>query len=336
MSSELNLTEDEIAALQQGIADGSIAAGGGMMPDGEVAPFAFGHSDERGFADLHGLHMVNEKLARGLRQVFQPMLRVQPKVTTGSVTLESYEEYSSGFPGFFSINLVRLDPLRGQGMITFEPELIGALVDAYYGGRGDPPANRLSEFTPAEDRIIQALLERMFKTLDASWHDIFALSFKAGSSESHPQYVSYVDGSEMVAVTRFVVHLPRGGTSAVNVVYPLQAIKPLLPLLRAKVTPERRKDDPEWHQRLRETLLDVPLPVRSILAEPVLPLKTVMALKLGDVIPIHVPEQLQMLVDRTPFGIGTPGEANGNAALRIQSVISHARRAKDRIAGDFQ
>src|SRR3546814_13739654 len=75
-----------------------------------------------------------------------------------------------------------------------------------------------------------------------------------------------------------------------------------------------------WDKRLRTALLDIELPVRSILAEPTLPLHAIVALKPGDVIPINVPEELQMLVERTPFGIGIPGEANGNAALKIRAI----------------
>src|SRR3546814_5967138 len=80
MSSDLNLSQEELEALRQGIADGSIASNAGVMPDGEVAPYAFGSDEERSFGELHALHLLNERLARGMRPVFQPMLRVQPTV----------------------------------------------------------------------------------------------------------------------------------------------------------------------------------------------------------------------------------------------------------------
>src|SRR3546814_20252284 len=41
MSSDLNLSQEELEALRQGIADGSIASNAGVMPDGEVAPKAY-------------------------------------------------------------------------------------------------------------------------------------------------------------------------------------------------------------------------------------------------------------------------------------------------------
>jgi len=320
MSSELNLSKEEIEALQAGIADGSIASGAGVMPDGVIAPWSFDSGDEREFGDLHALHMLNERLARGMRQVFQPMLRVAPKVDCGLTSLESFGSYAEGFEDFLSLTIVRMEPLRGHGLVVMKPDLIGAIVDAYYGGKGEPPAVRASEFTAAEDRVQQSLLGRLFAQLDAAWADIFHLQFSRISSESHPQFLSFLETNDMVVVTRFLVHLPRGGTSAVDVVYPLNALKPLMPLLRLRVITEQSETDPGWKGRLKSALLDVELPVRSILAEPTLSLKAIMALKVGDVVPIHVPEELHMLVEKTTFGIGAPGEANGNAALKIRSI----------------
>src|SRR3546814_16620376 len=94
MSSDLNLSQEELEALRQGIADGSIASNAGVMPDGEVAPYAFGSDEERSFGELHALHLLNERLARGMRQALPPMLRVQPKVSAAQVLLDSLENYT--------------------------------------------------------------------------------------------------------------------------------------------------------------------------------------------------------------------------------------------------
>src|SRR3546814_14844896 len=63
------------------------------------------------------------------------------------------------------------------------------------------------------DRVIQALLERMFTALNAAWSDIFGLQFSRISSESHPQFLSFLEAGDMVVVTRFLVTLPRGTSS---------------------------------------------------------------------------------------------------------------------------
>ena len=168
--------------------------------------------------------------------------------------------------------------------------------------------------------MIQALLERMFAALNTAWADVFDLQFSRISSESHPQFLSFLDPDDVVVVTRFLVTLPRGTSSTVDIVYPLQSLKPLLPLLRMRVITEQGEPDALWDRRLRAALLDIELPVRSILAEPSMPLRSIVALKPGDVTPISLPEELHLLVERTTFGVGTPGEANGNAAIQIKSI----------------
>src|SRR3546814_19458881 len=93
------------------------------MPDGEVAPYAFGSDEERSFGELHALHLLNERLARGMRQVFQPMLRVQPKVSAAPVLLASFENYSDGFDDFLSLNIIRMPPRRAQSLAVLKPDL---------------------------------------------------------------------------------------------------------------------------------------------------------------------------------------------------------------------
>src|SRR3546814_17876533 len=98
------------------------------MPDGEVAPYAFGSDEERSFGELHALHLLNERLARAMRQVFQPMLWVQPKVSAAPVLLDSFAYYSDGFDDFLSLNIIRMEQLRAQALAVLHTDLIGELA----------------------------------------------------------------------------------------------------------------------------------------------------------------------------------------------------------------
>ncbi len=319
MTSSLDLSDDEIDALRQGIADGSINTADGVKARGLVEPFALGTDDGRELGDLHALGLMNERLAKAMRGVFQPLLRSQPRVSSASAELRSFDAYLGQLPAFLSLNVVRIEPLGGHGLIAFEAELVGALVDAWYGGKGNPPPKRINEFTPAEDRVIQALTERLFEALESAWGDVAPLSFTLVSAESHPQFAAFAEDSDEVLVTRFSVSLPSGAVSAVDIVYPFQALKPLMPLLRSKVIAEGAPSgDPAWGNRLRNAALDIDLSVRSILAEPTIPLGDVVSLRVGDILPIQVPEVVRLLVERVPFRQGSLGESKGAAAVMIR------------------
>ena len=319
MTSSLDLSDDEIDALRQGIADGSISTADGVKARGLVEPFALGAGDGRELGDLHALGLMNERLAKAMRQVLQPLLRVQPRVSAASAELRTFDAYLGSLPAFLSLNVIHIDPLGGNGLIAFEPELVGALVDAWFGGKGMPPAKRASEFTPAEDRVIQQLTDRLLAALGEAWSDVAPLAFTLVSAESDPQFAAFVEDSDDVLVTRFSVSLPSGAVSAIDITYPFQALKPLLPLLRSKVIAEgAAPGDPAWGRRLRTAVMNVDLSVRSILAEPVVPLGDVMTLRVGDILPIQVPEVVRLLVERVPFRHGALGEAKGAAAVMIR------------------
>ena len=318
MSSTLDLSDEEIDALRQGIADGSIATSDGLRARGLVEPFALGSEDGRELGDLHALGLMNERLAKAMRQVFQPLLRVQPRVSAASAELRSFDSYLGSLPPFLSLNVVRIDPLGGNGLIAYESELVGALVDAWFGGKGTPPTKRINEFTPAEDRVIQSLTDRLFAALGSAWGEVAPLKFTLVSSESHPQFAAFVDGSDDVLVTRFSVSLPSGAVSSIDIVYPFQALKPLMPMLRSKVIEGAAARDPAWGRRLQAAAMSIDLPVRSVLAEPRILLGDVIALRVGDILPITVPEVVRLLVARVPFREGALGEAKGAAAVMIR------------------
>ena len=69
-----------------------------------------------------------------------------------------------------------------------------------------------------------------------------------------------------------------------------------------------------------QSVSQVCLPVRSILARPELPLSRIMTLQPGDVIPLTMPRNVPLTVAGRLFAHGTIGESNGRAAIRIESI----------------
>ena len=46
-----------------------------------------------------------------------------------------------------SMNISRMEELRGNMMMVIDPSFISTLTNAYYGGKIEPLKNRRSEFT---------------------------------------------------------------------------------------------------------------------------------------------------------------------------------------------
>lgn len=82
----------------------------------------------------------------------------------------------------------------------------------------------------------------------------------------------------------------------------------------------RQAEDPSWTNNLMRAAMNVKLPVRSVLAEPVIPLTQLMTLKPGDIIPISFGPEIPLMVTNRRFARGAVGASNGRAAIRVHRI----------------
>ncbi len=316
----VSLTSEEIAALRQGIADGSIELEHDLPLPDDVAPFRFGRDPSQALGDSRLLQLVSERLARLLRRQTAFLFRQQPRVVSDLITVQSYDQYQAELVPFLSLNLVDAGPLRGQILIVCEPELAGALIEGFFGGRIVARQSQANEFSATEERVMRRFLDAMLLALREAWRDIFELNFAIASTESHPQFAALVDGEENVIVAR--LHLTVGGLTGTNIdiVYPFQTLRPLMPLLQARIHDDHGAANPDWRAALQAALMNVALPVRTIIAEPVLSVAQLLEIGPGSEIPIGMPHDVSMRVRRHVIAHGVVGEAGGHVAIRISSL----------------
>ena len=74
------------------------------------------------------------------------------------------------------------------------------------------------------------------------------VSIQYSSREVNPQFASFVDGSELVIICAFLIQLPNGDSGNMDVVYPLQTLKPIASQLRSRMRrpPPARCDAERW------------------------------------------------------------------------------------------
>lgn len=98
------------------------------------------------------------------------------------------------------------------------------------------------------------------------------------------------------------------------------AASPLIRLVLtgASATPAPRVTSPaDWLEQLRQLGGEVRLPLRSVLARPVLSAGEVARLAVGDVIPIRAPDRVALLSGRHRLAVGILDECDGHAAVRL-------------------
>jgi flagellar motor switch protein FliM len=293
----------------------------GRAAGGEVRPFALGQEALRPPTRLAGLERIGERLARRLRGVIEPFARAKPSVVPEIIETLRFDAWRDALPGFTSLSLYRMRPLKGGMLIAIAPDFVTRLVDVFYGGNGLTAANsRAKEFTAAEERLISRLTDAIVEMLVEVWAEVLPLTPALAARETNASYASLVRGDELVVVQRFGVvagHLP---PTTLALVYPLSALRPYEAQLSAKVHAEPGIVDGEFRERMANALANVKLPVRSVLARPTLTVSELLDLKVGDVIPITLAPRVPLIVANRRLAEGTIGEQEGRAALRIEEI----------------
>ncbi|MBJ6123580.1 FliM/FliN family flagellar motor switch protein [Sphingomonas mollis] len=280
-----------------------------------VTAAALGTTKLNPFGDLHTMQHLAARLARGMRPVWEGLLRQEVRSFAEPLSVQRFADYrverGDALTGWLPLAMT---PNGAQAWCVFDGRFVLELLDLFFGGSGAAPAQLPTEFSPAADAMVARLGTMIAGPLGAAWEPLTRVAFAPGK----PEQAADIDGDDAVIVTR--LGLATGERpSFVDILYPVAALKPHGASLTGKVL-DKAEPDPVWRTNLARATMAVRFPVRSVLAEPVVSLSLLMDLKAGDVIPITIAPDVPVMVGRDRLGCGTVGTANGRAAIRLTSL----------------
>jgi flagellar motor switch protein FliM len=316
------LSQDEIDALLHGVNGGDIETEiDEEIPEGEIQGYDFASQDRIVRGRMPTLEMINERFARYFRISIFNMLRRSGEVSVSGVQMLKFAEYVHSLFVPTSLNLVKLPPLRGTGLFVLEPKLVFALVDNFFGGGGRFHTKiEGREFTPTELRVIQMVLELVFKDLKQAWKPVMDLDFEYQGSEVNPHFANIVSPTEVVVVNTVRIELDGGGGD-LHITMPYSMVEPIRDLLDAGVQSDRSDIDERWTRTIREEMKEAKVALKSTLVETSITLRELNGLKSGDIIAVDLPDLVTLEAEDTPVFRGSFGMSNGSRAVKIQHKI---------------
>jgi len=227
-----------------------------------------------------------------------------------------------------NLNLITAKPMRGTGLVVLEPNLVFLVVDNMFGGDGRFHTRvEGRDFTPTEQRIIQALLEVVFTEYSKAWAPVFKLDFEYIRSEMNSQFANIATPSEIVIATSFSLEL--GGTQAeMHICFPYSMLEPIRELLYSTMQSDHLTSDRRWIKLLSRQLQTAEVDLHCNLGSARVTLRDIVDMRVGDVIPLHVPELLQTDVDGVPVFDCRQGTRNGHYAVRVERFVAHVEEGE--------
>lgn len=324
------LTQDEIDALLHGVdevEEEEVAQG--AAPG--VTTFDFSSQDRIVRGRMPTLELVNERFARHMRISLFNMMRRTAEVSINGVQMLKFGEYVHTLFVPTSLNMVRFRPLKGTALITMEARLVFILVENFFGGDGRYHAKiEGREFTPTERRIIQMLLKLVFEDYKEAWAPVMDVEFEYLDSEVNPAMANIVSPTEVIVVSSFHIELDGGGGDF-HVAMPYSMLEPIRELLDAGVQSDKGDTDLRWSKALRDEIMDVQVGLSTRLLQTDVPLRQLMDMKPGDIIPVIMPESLLVFVEDLPTFRAKLGRTHDKVAIRIVEKIKRPDSVKNEL-----
>ncbi|MAL98571.1 flagellar motor switch protein FliM [Hydrocarboniclastica marina] len=320
------LSQDEIDALLHGVDDGDIDTEDHSEPGG-VKQYDLATQDRIVRGRMPTLEMINERFARYTRISLFNLMRRNADVSTGGIQIMKFGEYIHTLYVPTSLNLVKIRPLRGTSLFIMDAKLVFKLVDNFFGGDGRHAKIEGREFTPTEIRIVQMVLEPVFKDMKEAWSPVFKVEFDYMSSEVNPSMANIVSPSEVVVVSTFHIELDGGG-GELNVAIPYSMIEPIREILDAGVQSDMDEVDERWVNALQRDVMDVQVPIKTTVVKRQISLRDVAKLNAGDIIPVEMPEHVTLSANGVPVYNAKLGTRDGNLALKVTGRADLARLVK--------
>jgi len=271
--------------------------------------------------DLHTLQHLSARLARALRPVFEPVLRRELRLWAEPLSVQRFADYRAERGDRLTawLPLVMGGPASGNALFALDGGFVLHALDLFFGGTGHVAQPLPTELSPAAEALVEQLGEGVAGPLAHAWEPLAPIGFTPARVEIHA--ATLADADDAMVVTRLGLAGGEGEPAFVDILYPVAALKPHGATLAGKVV-DKAEPDPAWRHRLTRAAMGVRLPVRSVLAEPVVPLSLLMNLKIGDVIPIDFGPEVPVMIGAELIGTGTVGAANGHAAVRLSHLKS--------------
>ncbi|MBE9396392.1 flagellar motor switch protein FliM [Pontibacterium sp. N1Y112] len=321
------LSQDEIDALLHGVDDGGVETSEESEPesDEEVRPYDLASHDRVVRGRMPTLEMINERFARHTRLSLFNLLRRTADVAVGGIQVMKYGDYVHTLYVPTSMNLVRVSPLRGTALFIMDAKLVFKLVDNFFGGDGRHAKIEGREFTPTETRLVHKVIGQFFHDLKEAWAPVMDVDFEYLGHEVNPAMANVINPGDVIVISSFQVDMDNG-SGEFHVAMPYSMLEPIRDKLVAGVQNSEDHSDERWQTAMRRDILMARMNLQITLAEKELTLRDVLELEEGDVIPVEIPENLRLKVNKVPVFEGKLGVSRGNLAIKLVGQVKEELR----------
>lgn len=317
------LSQDEVDALLRGVQSGEIGTEEAKQKIiTGIRPYDLTSQERIVRGRMPGLEMANERFTHFFRNSISGLVMKFVDISIHNVGIIKFGEFMKTTPFPSSINIFKMEPLKGYSLLVVEAPLVFAFVEFFFGGAS--VRNVKSEgraFTSIELRVIKKVVSMALSDLTQAWAGISPIQPEHVGSEMNPQFVTIVTPSEIVI--KIEVHIEvEDFIGKLFFCIPYSMIEPVKEKLYSGIQGDKFDLDQRWVHRLKEILLNSSVEVVAEVGKATLAFSDLMSLKEGEIITLNkcVSDEMLITVEDVPKFTGHPGYSRGNQAIRVKKI----------------
>jgi flagellar motor switch protein FliM len=315
------LSQEEVDALLKGVS-GEVDEAPSEEESGGVKAYDLGRQERIVRGRMPTMELINERFARYFRIGLFNFMHRSTEISVGPVRVQKYSDFIRNLVVPTNLNLVQMKPLRGTGLVVFDPNLVFLVVDNMFGSDGRFHTRvEGRDFTPTEQRIITGMLNVVFAEYEKAWKPVYEIEFEYVRSEMNTQFANIATPSEIVVAFTFTIELS-GNSAEMHICLPYSMIEPIRDVLYSTMHSEQAGNDLRWTGMLRRQLLLAEVELVAPLGDRQITLGEVAKLKVGDIVHVDVSDLVTVKVDGIPLLNCRYGINNGQYALKIDQFVA--------------
>ena len=318
------LSQDEVDALLEGVTGESQKLEKDDAPQDGIRNYDLSSQERIVRGRMPTMEIINERFARNLRIGLFNFMRRSPEISVGPVRVIKYSAFLRDIVVPTNINIISLAPLRGQGLVIFDPKLVFCAIDTLFGGTGKQHFRiEGRDFSATEQRIIQRMMEVTLAEYSKAWGALFKFAFQHQRSEMHTQFANIASPSEIVVAITFNVEIGDSG-GEIHLCFPYSSLEPIRDILYSSLQADGQEPDRRWVRQLTQQVQAAEVDVAAELASVSISVGQLLKLQAGDFIGLPLREIIPAKVDGVTIMECRFGAVNGHTAIRAERMVKYS------------
>jgi flagellar motor switch protein FliM len=270
------------------------------------------------------LEIVFDRLVRLMTTSLRNFTSDNVEVSLDRITSVRFGDYLNSIPLPAILAVFKAEEWDNFGLATVNSSLIYSMIDVLLGGRRGQSAVRVEgrPYTTIETNLVKRMIEVVLADAELAFKPLSPVKFNIDRLETNPRFAAITRPANAAILVRLRIDMEdRGGN--VELLLPYATIEPIRAVLLQMFMGEKFGRDPIWEGHLATEIAQAQISVDAVLYEARLPLRQMMALKVGDTLTLEVKPDALVTVRCGDVALteGRMGRVGDRVAVRVAKSL---------------